>query len=369
VEPPHDPIASWSSARVAAGVMPGATWWVANATGVVSRGAVGEAARVPRSEPAREDMPYDLASLTKPLCTALVAALLEQDGVLALDAPSAALLGELAGTPYGSASLLDLGSHRARLPAWIPLYLGASTLEQYVARIAAVAPLRPPGEEVYSDLGFILLGAAIERAAGSTLARLFEERVVRPLGLTSIGFCTAGHSFRGAAPTERGNVYERRRAGEAGTAFAWRTEVIRGAVHDVNAHTLGGVAGHAGLFGTAFDVAAVARAILSGEGLGLDARARRRLLLPATVGGCRTFGLVLAGGSDAARGVLSDACPGHTGFTGTSLWLDPVRGETYVLLTNRVHPEVREHDFQSERRAFHRVARGMTGAADPLSLQ
>lgn len=349
--------------------MPGATWWVANATGFVSRGAVGEAAHVPGSEPAQEDVPYDLASLTKPLCTALVATLLEQDGALSLDAPAASFLGELAGTRYGSASLLDLGSHRAGLPAWLPLYLEASTLEQYVARIAAAAPLGRSSGEVYSDLGFILLGAAIERAAGSTLERLFEERVVRPLGLSSIGFCSARHPFGRAAPTERGNAYECRRAGDAGIGFAWRTDVIRGAVHDVNAHTLGGVAGHAGLFGTASDVAAIAGAIVSGEGLGLGVRARRRLLLPAATGGHRTFGLVLAGASDAARGVLPDLCPGHTGFTGTSVWLDPARREVYVLLTNRVHPEVREHDFQRERCGFHRFARGMTGAADPLPVQ
>jgi len=349
--------------------MPGATWWVASAAGVVSRGAVGEAARVPASEPAREDVPYDLASLTKPLCTALVAALLEQDGALALDAPAASFLGELAGTPYGSKSLLDLGSHRAGLPAWLPLYLEASTLEHFVARIAAVPALAPSSGEVYSDLGYIVLGAALERAAGSTLERLFEERVVRPLGLTDIGFCTAGHPFDRAAPTERGNEYERRRAGEAGIGFGWRSEVIRGAVHDVNAHTLGGVAGHAGLFGTASGVAAIAAAILSGEGLGLGVRARRRLLQPTAAGGHRTFGMVLASGSNAARGVLPHPCPGHTGFTGTSLWLDPARRETYILLTNRVHPEVRECDFQSERRAFHGVARGMTGVGGPLPLQ
>ncbi len=136
-----DPIRDWLAARVDAGAMPGATWWVEGPSGVVSRGALGDAARIPEPQPTSESVPYDLASLTKVLCTALLAVLLEQDGRWSLDAPVESFVDELAGSPYGPASLLDLGSHRAGLPAWRPLYLEGATLEQYVAAIARTPPV------------------------------------------------------------------------------------------------------------------------------------------------------------------------------------------------------------------------------------
>jgi CubicO group peptidase (beta-lactamase class C family) len=342
--------------------MPGGAWWVEDSSGILSRGAFGEAALEPRPEPTSPSVPYDLASLTKPLCTAMLAVLLEQDGRWSLDAPIESIVDELSGSPYGSQSLLALGSHCAGFPAWRPLYLSGSTLARYLATLARLPPLDPPGQAVYSDLGFIALGAAIERVAHEPLDRLFECRIARPLGLPRLGFSRSRHDFRDAAPTERGNLYERKLAGEAGVAFAWRSEVIRGEAHDVNAHHLGGVAGHAGLFGALADVVAVAREILRPGVLALAQPARRRLLDAVPDAPDRTFGLVLAPGSEAARGILPDTAVGHVGFTGTSLWLDPGRDRIYVLLSNRVHPEVSGIDFQAERREFHRIASRLTGA-------
>lgn len=356
----EDPVGSWLASRATARVTPGGTWWV-EGPGVLSHGAAGECAVVPEPEGATETIRYDLASLTKPLCTALLGALLEQDGHVSLDTPVAEIVTEFDGTPYASASLLALGSHRAGLPAWRPLYLAAGSLDGYLRAIAATPPVESAHPDVYSDLGYIVLGAALERIAGAPLDRLFRERVSGPLGLDGLGF--AGRSSGGpAAPTERGNEYEREMAGEEGTGFRWRTDVIRGEVHDVNAHMLGGIAGHAGLFGTAGDVAAVGREILSSKVLKIDARARDRLLLPSHRDTDRTFGFALARGSEAARGVLPDDAPGHTGFTGTSVWLDPEEDAVYVLLTNRVHPRVAPGSFQPERIAFHRLARALAAA-------
>jgi len=358
VSPKPDPVRDWLASRVAAGVTPGGTWWIEAEATVLSRGAFGDASHLPRSVAATEGTPYDLASLTKPLATALLAVLLEQEGRLDLDAPVAEWIDELHGSPYETVSLLELGAHRAGLPAWRPLYLEVSSLPGYLWRIAAEEPAVPRGEELYSDLGFVVLGAAVERAGEAPLDRLFHDRIAGPLGL-GMRFARRPDRIDGAAPTEEGNAYERSLAGEAGEGYAWRTTSIHGEVHDGNAWALGGVAGQAGLFGTASEVATLGREIVAPDRLALGPGARRRLLEPAGGTGGRTFGFVTASASDAARAVFPETAPGHTGFTGTSLWLDPGRRLVAVLLCNRVHPVAREIDFQQERLAFHRLATGL----------
>jgi CubicO group peptidase (beta-lactamase class C family) len=347
---------------VDAGVVPGGTWWV-EGPGIVSHGAVGRAALEPAAEPVIESTLYDLASLTKPLCTALLACLLEQDGRLGLEDPVAEHVRELSGSPYGAATLLDLAGHRARFPAWKPLYLEAADEEAFLRAIASTPPVARDAGSLYSDLGYIVLGIAIERCAGVPLDRFFRERVAARLGLGTLTFAPRGATLADAAPTERGNVAEREMAGEPGAGFPWRTGIIRGEVHDVNAHRLGGVAGHAGLFGSASAVATIAREILDPRCLDLRPEARRRLLRPSHPGSDRTVGFVLARASEAARGALPEDAPGHVGFTGTSVWLDPARGSFYVLLTNRVHPRVAPETFQPERLAFHRLARRLGAPA------
>ncbi len=335
-------VAEELASKVGEGRFPAASWWIGGPAGVVEEGALGTAS---------PETPFDLASLTKPLCTALLGVLLEQEGALDLDVPVAELLPELAQAPVGRRTLLELGSHRAGLPAWLPLSVTARSRERMLAEIAAVAA--EGAGELYSDLGYILLGVALERAGNASLDRQFRERITVPCGSPRIGFPGEADRFADAVPTEQGNAYERRLAGEAGRLPGWREIIPCGEVHDANAHALGGVAGHAGLFGTAAAVGALATEILQPVHLPLDARARARLLSPAASGADRTFGFVLARGSNAARGMLPDTAPGHTGFTGTSLWLLPHRGTALVLLTNRVHPAVSEADFQPVRAAFH----------------
>jgi CubicO group peptidase (beta-lactamase class C family) len=344
------------AARIAEGSMPGASWWVEGREGVLSRGTAGWAALEPAREPLRDDTPFDLASLTKPLATALVAVLLEGDGTLDPDAPAGAHLPELRGTPYAAATLTDLASHRSGLPAWRPLYLSSSGLDGFVREIAALAPAAAPGTTLYSDLSYLLLGAVLERATGKALDALFDARVACPLDLRLTGFARRPGRFADAAATEDGNRFERELAGEPGTGFGWRAAIPRGEVHDGNAHALGGVAGHAGLFGSAAEVAAIARELLFPRRLPLTVRGRGRLLSPVAGPSTRTFGFTTAALSSGARGALPDLAPGHTGFTGTSLWLDPPAGRVYVLLTHRIHPVVSAQDFQPVRREFHRLA-------------
>lgn len=344
------------SARVREGWTPGSAWWIEGPSGPLDSGAVGRAMLEPSAEPLLASTPFDLASLTKPLCTALLLLLYDQEGLVDLEAPVGAYLGPLRGSPYAGAPLLAVARHTAGFPAWMPLYLHASGLERYLERIAAMPPALPRGRVLYSDLGYIALGAVLQLVGGRPLEQLFTERIAAPLGLRRTGFSVRPADFADAAATEWGNEYERALAGEEGGGHAWPAEVLRGRAHDGNARALGGAAGHAGLFGTAAEVAAIAREMLRPGRLGLTGESRRRLLEPAPGGGGRTVGLVAAAEARAARGVLPDAAPGHTGFTGTSLWLDPSRDAFCVLLANRVHPVVTSRCFDFLRRGFHRLA-------------
>jgi CubicO group peptidase (beta-lactamase class C family) len=210
---------------------------------------------------------------------------------------------------------------------------------------------------LYSDLGYIVLGFAVEQASGVSLDRLFAERIAIPLGLARCGFPGRSGLFGDAVATERGNAYEKELAGPGARSFPFRSHVLRGEVHDGNAWSLGGVAGHAGLFGSVADVAAIALAILDPRRLGLAEGALDAMLRPVAEGpGSRTIGLLRARDAESVRDILPDDAVGHFGFTGTSLWIDAARPRVYVLLTNRVHPRVPERTFTSTRRPFHALA-------------
>ncbi len=352
-----DPVARFLEQQIDQRRMPGAVARVSGPDGTLGEWVLGRAALEPAPLDASIATLYDLASLTKPLCTALALAMLEQQGSCVLDCPVVEWLPELDGSPYANVSLLQIGAHGAGFPAWRPLYLRGGTTDAFLAAIATEPPEAPEPTR-YSDLGYLCLGVAVERIAGRSLDSWFADSVAGPLGLSGIGFATVVDTSN-AAPTERGNVYERTLAGAAGEGHGWRTELIRGEVHDGNAHALGGVAGHCGLFGILDDVAALARELLRPRTLPLGDRARRRLFEEAFPGARRSLGFVLADASDAARGVFDNDAPGHVGFAGPSLWFEPDRGRVYVLLTNRVHPVVDTADFQPVRAGFHRAARDL----------
>jgi CubicO group peptidase (beta-lactamase class C family) len=355
--PAADRLAAFCGTEVRRGAMPGAAWWVGNAEHVTASGAFGHAALEPAAVPLTFDTPFDLASLTKPLATALLALILDGERRLDLDTKLSAIFSELRASPFGGATFREVAAHRAGFPAWTPLYVAGTTPDAYVAAIAACESRGASAGTLYSDPGYVLLGFAVERAAGATLDELFAERIARPLGLARCGFAGRTSRFGDAAATERGNGFERELAGPAASGYPFRRELIRGQVHDGNAWGLGGIAGHAGLFGTASDVAAIALAILDPRRLGLAESALAPMLRPVAAGaGSRTVGFLCAKDSDSVRGVLPDDAVGHMGFTGTSLWIDVARPRVYVLLANRVHPVVPKEPFTATRRAFHEVA-------------
>ncbi len=337
--------------------MPGTAWWVGDRRGAIASGFLGDAEILPGRVPIRDDTPFDLASLTKPLATALLATILDREGRLSLETSLGAIFSELRASPFGAETLRDVAAHRAGLPGWIPLYVAETTREGYVTAIASCERQSVGCETLYSDLGYILLGFAVEKAAGAPLDRLFAERIARPLGLARCGFAGRTGLFAEAAATECGSAYERALAGALAGDDRFRAQVPRGQVHDGNAWGLGGIAGHAGLFGTAKDVAAIALAILDPTRIGLDAGALDPMLHPVEEGaGMRTVGFVCARDAESVRGILPGEAVGHLGFTGTSLWLDAMHPRVYALLTNRVHPRVPRDPFTATRREFHRLA-------------
>lgn len=271
------------------------------------------------------DTRYDLASLTKVVATLPSLLKLGSVGELSLDDP----VGRFFSTAgwFQTPSLADvplraLLSHSSGLPAWRPLF--AQTNDRRTALAAVLnSSLEHPGEVVYSDLGFMLLGAVVERVAHQRLDVFAREQVFEPLGMHQTSFGPLG-DVPVAATEDDG----------------WRDRLLEGEVHDENATVWEGVSGHAGLFGTAGDMALYALAWL---------RSDRRLAEVALLQACGQEAAVSTDGT--ARRGLGWLLPGpdtfagpgaggfgHTGFTGTSIWIEPERETAVVLLTNRVHP-------------------------------
>jgi serine-type D-Ala-D-Ala carboxypeptidase len=359
-------IESFLGDHIAAGSFPGAVYLVGERSGIVAEGALGQAVLEPERRAATLDTLYDLASLTKPLATALLAVHLHSEGVLRLeDALSRHLPSWRPADARAGLTLLDLLTHRSGLPAWIPLYVHASDRDHRVEWLLRRPMEAEPGSRVvYSDPGFTLLGFALERAGGLPLDRLFTDRVARRLGLDDVAYRPLDPPLSvprsRIAATERGNARERVLAGPAGEGYnEWRTGMIWGTVHDQNALSLGGVAGHAGLFGTARAVYRLAGECLwpSGRVVAETGAAWFRASLTPGLEEERSVGFQLAStrGSSAGPGLPATAF-GHSGFTGTSVWIDPAAGRIHVLLTNRIHPQFTPLDMNAIRREFHTIA-------------
>jgi CubicO group peptidase (beta-lactamase class C family) len=311
-------------------VIPGCAVSVWTSEERVHRAAFGMAEIRPSSRPAEIDTPWDLASLTKVLATTPVAMSLVADGMLDLDAPLQAVL---PGAPAGVTAAHCL-SHTSGLAPWAPLYAlpevsGAgwgspAARDHALAAVRSTALTKAPGSQhAYSDLGFLLLGAAMETIGGDRLDALFEERVCSPSGVS------LRWGWPGAAATED---------------CPERGEVVRGTVHDLNAHAMGGVSSHAGLFGRVDDVAAAAawqlRAWRGTTDQGLSPEVVRRFWSHEGAGSHHLgWDGVSASGSSAGAMWPADGV-GHLGFTGCSVWIAPRQDTIVVLVSNRVHPVV-----------------------------
>ena len=318
---------------------PGAVLAVSHRGATVIRWAVGLRAVVPERRPATPETIYDLASLTKVVSTLPLTLQGVAEGRIALDGSLAAYF---PAAPVAAITIRQLLAHSSGLPAWIPFYLQAIGTDAVLAQVAATAPTSTPGAEVvYSDLGYILLGEVVRRALGAPLDVLAKRRVFTPLGMRDTSYLPSRLYLERIAPTEDGTAIEQAMTGEAGRRHTWRRYLIWGEVHDSNAHAMGGISGHAGLFGSADDLIACARMWLAGgrgpHGMVLAPHLVREATMSQAQGSTRGFGWALTGPQGWWNGALSPRAFGHTGFTGTALAIDPDRDLAVAFLTNAVH--------------------------------
>lgn len=281
---------------------------------------------------------FDLASLTKPLATALAVARLVDAGVLDLDRPAADWLPGLSGSDKAGITVRQLLCHRSGLPAHRRFYMTLASMPVGMRRDAVLdlllaMPLEaPPGTAtVYSDLGFMLLCRLIERAAGARLDAFLADQVYGPMGIDELFFIPLDAGCRPVRPFA------------ATELCPLRCRLLSGEVHDDNAWFTGGVDGHAGLFGTAEAVFALLRRLVAeAAGRAADPVFSTRILAEIFSGNQKDhfslgFDRPAAEKSSAGR-YFSRASVGHLGFTGVSFWLNPGVDVTVILLTNRVHP-------------------------------
>jgi CubicO group peptidase (beta-lactamase class C family) len=365
----HHVIQAALQSAVDEGVFPGAQLAVRLRGELQCVVVAGRLSSEPPGLPVQRTTMYDLASLTKPLATGTSVLLLTQRAKVTLEDPVQEVLAELEGAPIGQATVRDLLAHRSGLPGWRPFYErldaggvvpelsgGNQLVKQHVLKMIRDEPIiYPRGERsVYSDLGFMLLGFLVERLSGMPMDFWCEEAIVRPLGADPMMFIpTVGRTQLDVtlstmdasriAPTEHDE---------------WRNRLLRGEVHDENAAAMGGVAGHAGLFGTAESVLAVSGAwlcgyhgresILDGELVRQFTTCQQSVARLSWALGWDTPSAPSSSGSS-----FSERSFGHLGYTGTSLWIDPLCELEVVLLSNRVHPSRRNEKIKAFRPYIH----------------
>jgi CubicO group peptidase (beta-lactamase class C family) len=316
-------------AALAAHQMPGCVVLLGRHGKIVFEKAYGNRQVVPDRVPMTPDTVFDLASLTKPVATATSVMVLIERGALRLDDPVARHIPEFAAEGKGGITVLQLLTHQGGLVPDNPLSDYADGPEKAKQRLLAIKPVREPGSKfVYSDVGFMVLGELVRRVSKKDLGEFTQENVFLPLGMHETGFLPPSELRRRAAPTEK-------RDGR------W----IQGEVHDPRSYALGGIAGHAGLFSTAHDLAIYAQMLL-GRGRYDEARILRddtvaTMTSPRRVSaGIRAIGWDMRTGYSSNRGQsFSSRAFGHGGFTGTSMWIDPGLDLFVIFLSNRLHPD------------------------------
>ena len=314
--------------------VPGAVVLVGRRGKIAYVKAFGLRAVEPKPEPMTRDTVFDMASLTKPIATATSIMILIERGDLRLEDRLGRLLPEFDNHGKGDITLAQLLRHRTGLIADNPIKDYADGPEKAWQRLADLELAGKPGEKfLYSDVNYLILGRIVERRSGRALDRFAREQIFGPLGLTDAGFFTTpaeASIVERVAPTEKAD-----------------NQMLRGVVHDPRSRALGGVAGHAGVFATADDLAVYAQMILDGG----QSAGGKRILAPLSVrlmtspgdtppGQKRGLGWDMETGFSAPRGSLfARTSFGHTGFTGTSLWIDPETQTFVILLTSRLHPD------------------------------
>jgi uncharacterized protein YbbC (DUF1343 family)/CubicO group peptidase (beta-lactamase class C family) len=341
------PIAPIVEAAIARHELPGTVVLVGRGDAIVYHRAFGRRAVRPVEEPMTEDTIFDLASLTKVVATTTSVMKLVEEGRIRLADPVAQFIPEFGRYGKSAITIRQLLTHTSGLRPDLELEVEFHGAEEAVRRASEEVPASPPGERfVYSDINFFLLGDIVRRVSGERLDRYAKAQLFDPLGMKETAFLPPESWRARIAPTE------------ACATLAWpcpsttpgadsTVPFLRGVVHDPTARRMDGVAGHAGLFSTAADLSRFCRMLLGGGRLGAA-----RILSPATVAlmtspstpagmrDVRGLGWDIDSSYSSNRGELFPVGSfGHTGFTGTSLWLDPATKSYVIFLSNRVHPD------------------------------
>ena len=373
----NDRISTFLQTRIDASDFPSVVYLVAEKGEIVLQDALGFAVVEPERITARVDTIYDLASLTKVLVTGLLCAkLLESGGIELSDKTVKALsLGK-----QSDVTIRDLLTHTSGLLAWKPFYLFVRERSEVLAEIVK-APINLTNPHVvYSDLNFLVLMFLIERIFGERIDVVAAREIFEPLGLKETSYNPPKGLHQRIAASEKGNEYEKQACVDLGfvkqenapfaTASgsdaihnpqsAFRNQIIWGEVHDQNAYFIGGVAGHAGLFSTAEETFKIAQQFLPNYTTLLKPETCELFRTNFTPGmnEHRSFAFQLATTDDSTAGSkMSPESFGHNGFTGTSLWVDPIEERIFILLTNRTHNHALPFvNINSVRRKFHDLA-------------
>jgi beta-glucosidase-like glycosyl hydrolase/CubicO group peptidase (beta-lactamase class C family) len=309
---------------------PGAVLAVGKDGALVHLKAYGRQTYDKDATPVTTETLYDLASLTKVIVTTTMAMSLVDAGRLDLAKPVSAFLPRFSGGDKDKVTVWHLLTHSGGVDWWAPLYKDAKGKDAYLEKIYAMDLKFAPGaKSVYSDLGILLLGEILERVAGESIDQFARERIFRRLGMKDTGYRPPKELLARVAPTE----FDKE----------WRGRLVHGEVHDENAAGLGGIAPHAGLFGSAGDLARFAQMLLNGgvydqQRLVSRATVERFVAKAGVPDSSRALGWDTTSQGSSAGTLMSARAFGHTGFTGTSMWMDPERQLFVILLTNRVHP-------------------------------
>lgn len=331
-----------------AGLIPGAVLLVRHRDEMIFHEAYGFRETVPSKLPMTKDTLFDLASLTKPVSTALLVMQMWQQGRIRLEQTLSHFFAHLKNPAKRRITVGHLLANRSGFPAWRPYYQNyteaicpISRDEMFNNVVSEKLEVMPGEREIYSDLGYMLLGWILEQATKIDLDRLFQQEISGPMALEKTGYRRIRED-----PEERKGADEPIAATER---CPWRSRVLRGEVHDENGYLLGGVAGHAGLFSTAKELDLIVSEVFRGFRKRSDLFRQDALNTffqrpPGSSSGTWALGWDTPSPTGSTSGrYFSKNSFGHTGFTGTSLWMDLDRKISVIFLTNRVHPN-REND-------------------------
>jgi CubicO group peptidase (beta-lactamase class C family) len=323
---------------------PGAAVAIAHQGQLVALKGFGHFTYDAGSPPVTATTVYDLASVTKVVATTAACMVLYEQGKFHLEQPVVEVLPEFAGYDARRAQITFrmLLAHSSGLPAYARMFAGASSRADVVEQAFQIPLAADPGSQAeYSDVGFIIIGEALERISGQPFDKFCKEHVFDPLSLTSLTFKPAANMKSLIPPTE--------------DDMTFRHEIVQGEVNDENAWAMGGIAGHAGCFSSAYDIAVFAQCMLNGGTPLLKAHTvelfTRREENPP--GSSRALGWDTPSPPSQSGGFFSPRAYGHLGFTGTSLWIDPERQLSVTLLTNRTWPDRATQTIKQIRPAFH----------------